>query len=158
MCRAFQVALAVRNLPSSAGDLRDSSSVPQLGRSPGEGHGNPLQYSFLKNPMDRGDWWATVHRVAKSQTQLKRFSTHARWSGYLALLQGIVPTQGSNPGLPHSKHILYQLSYKESPNEPILTHNYQSKFIVYIRVHSWWCSFYGFWQMYDDGIHHYSSI
>ena len=83
--------------------------------------------------------------------------THAG-VGSLALLQGIVPTQGSNPGLPHSKRILYQLSHKESPNEPILTHNYQSKFIVYIRVHSWWCSFYGFWQMYNDGIHHYSSI
>ena len=51
----------------NAGDL---GSIPGLGRSPGEGHGNPLQYSCLENPMDRGAWWATVHRVAKSQTRL----------------------------------------------------------------------------------------
>ena len=48
----------------------DMGSIPGLGRSPGEGNGNPLQYSCLENPMDRGAWWATVHRVAKSRTQL----------------------------------------------------------------------------------------
>ena len=48
----------------------DPSSTPGWGRSPGEGNGNPLQYSCLKNPKDRGAWWAMVHRVAKSQTQL----------------------------------------------------------------------------------------
>ena len=52
----------------NAGDLRDTGSVPELGRSPGGGHGNPLQYSCLENPMDRGAWWATVRRVAKSRT------------------------------------------------------------------------------------------
>ena len=51
-------------------------SVPGLGRSPGERHGNPLQYSYLENPRDRGARQATVHRVAKSWTQLKRLSTH----------------------------------------------------------------------------------
>ena len=51
----------------SAGEL---GSIPGLGRSPGGGHGNPLQYSCLENPMDRGAWWATVHGVAKCQTQL----------------------------------------------------------------------------------------
>ena len=56
----------------------DPSSIPGLGRSPGGGHGNPLQYSCLENPMDRGAQRATVHRVAKCQTQLKRLSTHAR--------------------------------------------------------------------------------
>ena len=54
-----------------AGDLR---SIPGLGRSPGEGNGNPLQYSCLENPMDRGAWWATVHRVAKSWTRLSDFT------------------------------------------------------------------------------------
>ena len=49
----------------------DSGSIPGLRRSPKGGHGNPLQYSRLENPMDRGAWWATVHRVAKSRTQLK---------------------------------------------------------------------------------------
>ena len=54
--------------PANAGDIRDAVLIPGLGRSPGRGHGNPLQYSCLENPMDRGAWWATVHRVAKNQT------------------------------------------------------------------------------------------
>ena len=57
--------------PASAGDLRDLGSIPGSGRSSAGGHGNPLQYFGLENPMDRGAWWATAHRVAKSQTQLK---------------------------------------------------------------------------------------
>ena len=56
-------------------DAGDAGSVPGLGRSSAGGHCNPFQYSCLKNPMDRGAWWATVHRVAKSQTQLKLLST-----------------------------------------------------------------------------------
>ena len=68
---ASQVALVVKNWPTNAGDIRDMGSVPQLGRSPREGHGNPRQYSRLENPMDRGAWRATVHRVTKSPTQLK---------------------------------------------------------------------------------------
>ena len=61
-------ALAVKNPPVNAGDLRDMGSTLGLGRSSGGGHGNPLQYSFLENPMDRGVWRATVQRVAKNQT------------------------------------------------------------------------------------------
>ena len=57
-------------------DTGDTSSISVSGRSPGGGHGNPLQYSCLENPMDRGAWWPTVHWVAKSWTQLKRLSTH----------------------------------------------------------------------------------
>ena len=57
----------VKNLLASAGDIRDAASVPGLGRSPEGGHGNPLQYSCLKNSTDRGSWWATVRGVAKSQ-------------------------------------------------------------------------------------------
>ena len=53
-------------------------SIPGSERSPGGGHDNPLQYSCLENPMDRGAWWVTVHRVAKSQTGLKGLSTHAQ--------------------------------------------------------------------------------
>ena len=48
----------MKNHPASAGDIRDMGAIPGLGRSPGGGHGNPLQYSFLENPMDRGAWWA----------------------------------------------------------------------------------------------------
>ena len=54
----------------SDGNVGDLGSIPGLGRSPGEGNGNPLQYSRLENSMDRGTWWATVHGVTKSQTQL----------------------------------------------------------------------------------------
>ena len=57
----------VKNLPVNAGD---TGSTPELGRSPGEGNGNPLQYSCLGNPMDRRAWWATVHGISKSQTEL----------------------------------------------------------------------------------------
>ena len=67
---ASQVAPVVRNPSASAGGMRDAGSIPGSGRS-GGGHGNPLQYSCLGNPMDRGAWWATVHGVAKSWTQLK---------------------------------------------------------------------------------------
>ena len=56
----------VKNLSANAGDARDVGSILGLGRSPGGGHGNPLQYSCLKNPMNRGDWRATVHSVAES--------------------------------------------------------------------------------------------
>ena len=62
MYRASLVVQMVKNLPAYAGDL---GSIPGSGRSPGEGNGNPLQYSCLENPMDRGAWWATVHGVAE---------------------------------------------------------------------------------------------
>ena len=65
---ASQVALVVKNPPANAGNVRDLGSIPGLGKSPGAGHGNPLQYSCLGNPMDRGAWRATVHGVTKSQT------------------------------------------------------------------------------------------
>ena len=64
--RASQVALVVKDLPANAGDVRDVDSIPGSGRSPGREHGNPLQYSCLGNPMDGGDWQATVHRVTKN--------------------------------------------------------------------------------------------
>ena len=63
-----QVVLVVKNLTANEGDVRDVGLIPGLGRSPGEGHGNLLQYSYLENPMDRGVWQTTVHRVAQSQT------------------------------------------------------------------------------------------
>ena len=60
----------VKNSPANAGDVGDAGSIPDLGRSPGEGNGNPLQYSCLRNPKDRGAWQATVYEVTKSRTQL----------------------------------------------------------------------------------------
>ena len=59
------MVLVVKNLPANAEGLRDLGSVPRLGRSPGERQSNPLQFSCLENPMDRGAWWATVHKIAK---------------------------------------------------------------------------------------------
>ena len=76
---AFQVALMIKNLPPSVGDIRDTGSIPGSGRSPGGGHHNPLQYSCLENPIDSGDLWPTVHRVAKSWTQLKWLCTYILW-------------------------------------------------------------------------------
>ena len=108
--------------------------IPGLGRYPGGGHGKPLQYSCLENPMDRGAWWATVHRVTNSQTQLSNLSL---WLGTVAhpaprpwdspgkytgvccqfLFQRIFPTKGLNPGLPHSRQILYHLGHQGSPSQ-----------------------------------------
>ena len=64
------MALMVKNLPASAEDARDVGSIPGLGRSPEGGHGTPLQYSCLENPMDRGAWWAIVRGVTISGTRL----------------------------------------------------------------------------------------
>ena len=74
---AWQVSLVahkVKNLPTNAGD---AGSIPQLGRSPGEGNGNPLQYSCLGNPVDRGTWWSTVQRIARVGYNL---ATKQQWS------------------------------------------------------------------------------
>ena len=68
-CRGFSGGSDGKESACNAGD---PGSIPGLGRSPGEGKGNPLQYSCLENPMDREDWWATVHGVAKSQTRLSK--------------------------------------------------------------------------------------
>ena len=67
----------VKNSSISAGDIRNTGLIPAWRRSPEEGKGNPFQYSFLENPMNRGACWATVHGVAKSWTQLKQ---HKKWS------------------------------------------------------------------------------
>ena len=77
-CQSFPYGSVVKNPPDKAGDPGDSGSIPGLGRSPGQGNGNPLQYSYLGNPVDRGAWRATVLRAAKSRTGL---STHTCTAG-----------------------------------------------------------------------------
>ena len=62
----YELMLVVKNMPPNVGDARDRSSIPGLGKSRGGGPGNPFQYSCLGNPMGRGVWWATVHRVVES--------------------------------------------------------------------------------------------
>ena len=71
------MARVVKNPPANAGNVRDVSSIPGLERSPGGGHGNPLQYPYLENPIDRGAWWVTVYGVTQSGTRLKRLSKQA---------------------------------------------------------------------------------
>ena len=72
-----QVVLVVKNPPANAGDISDVGLITGSERSPGGGLINSLQYVYLENPMHRGAWWATVHRVAKNQTQLMQLSRHA---------------------------------------------------------------------------------
>ena len=78
MCvlQASQVAIVIKSTSANAGDVRDMGLICELGSSPGGRHGNPLQYSCVENPMDTGAWWATVHKVIKSQTLLKQCSMH----------------------------------------------------------------------------------
>ena len=83
---ASQLALVVKNPPANAGGIRDTGLIPGLGRFPGRENGNPLQYPCLENPKDRGDWWATVHRVLKSLTQLSQPSTHTCYIHRLVFL------------------------------------------------------------------------
>ena len=86
---ASQAAIMVKNLPANSGDIRDSSSIPRSGRSPGGGNGNPLQYSCLEDSMDRGAWQATVQGVTKSRTDehtgTPRALVDAGWIKYLLL-------------------------------------------------------------------------
>ena len=99
MAWASQLALVVKNSPANAGDVIDMSSIPGSRRFPGEGHSNALQYSCPENPRDRGAWWAIVHGVAKSQTQLKRLGTwHITESACHAGNSGLNPGLGRSSG------------------------------------------------------------
>ena len=87
---ASQVALVVRNPPANAGDLRDTGLIPVSGRSPGGRHGNPLRFSCLENPMDRGAWGATVHGIAKSwKGRLKQLSICTHPPTHTHILKGL---------------------------------------------------------------------
>ena len=77
--RASLVAVEVKNLPVNAGDIKDTGSNPGSGRSPGEVNGNPLQYPFLENPMDRGAWWATVYGITELDLTETTEHTHILW-------------------------------------------------------------------------------
>ena len=93
MHTASQLSLVVKNAPANAGDIRDAGSVSDSGRFPGGRRGNPLQYSHLENPVDRGAWRAAVHRVTERWTRPKRLSLQAcgmmrRNVQWIALLGG----------------------------------------------------------------------
>ena len=104
---ASGMKLVVKNPPTNAGDLRDTGSVPGLGRFPGGGNGNPLQYPCLNNPMDRETWWVTVHRVTKSRTRLRQFSTHEQ----LLKLENVKHrSQLRSICVPNSQHLYSEVS------------------------------------------------
>ena len=84
--------------------MGDLGSIPRLGRSPGGGRGNPLQYPCLKNPMDRGNWGATVHRVAKSQTQLQQLSIYTK-ELFTDIIARLKVHSGDFPGGPVVKNL-----------------------------------------------------
>ena len=101
-----QLTLVVKNLPANAGNIRDMSSIPGPGRSPEGGHGSPLQYSYLENPVDRGAWWATVHRVTKSWTRLSMHAIfHLKRENHSLSCFHFVP-------LPVSQHIILCERYR----------------------------------------------
>ena len=88
---------------ASAYNLGDLGSIPGSGRSPGEGKGNPLQYSCLENPMGGGAWWATVHGVKKGRTRLSDFTSHTiKWASLIAQLVKNPPAMQEIPGLRRS--------------------------------------------------------
>ena len=93
----------VKNPPAHAGDVRNGSSIPGLGKSSGEEHGNPLQYSCLENPMDRRAWWATVHRIAKSRTRVKQLSTRSIYQD-LSDCQTLVGLVRNTENIPWVRH------------------------------------------------------
>ena len=105
LCMVFPGSSAVKNPPARQETHRDAGLIPGSGRSPGEENGNPLQYSCQQNPMDRGTWWATVHRVTKSRTWLKRpsmhiylyylFFIHLSVDGYLGYLHVLAIVNGA---------------------------------------------------------------
>ena len=105
--RGFPGGSVVKNLSTYAGDAEDTDSVPGWGRSPGGGHGTPLQDSFLGNPMDGGAWWAAVHGVAEGRTRLSDFTftfhLHAlekEMATHSNVLAWRIPGTGEPGGLP----------------------------------------------------------
>ena len=115
------MAQTAKNPPANARDIRDAGSIPVLGRPPGKGHDNPLQYSCLENPMDRGTWQATIHEAIKSRTQLSNTHTHTH-----------THTHNHNLGLPRwpsGKESAYQCRWHgfnpwEDPlEEAMVTHS-----------------------------------
>ena len=104
---ASQMLLMVKNLPASAGDLRDVGLIPGSGRSPGGGRGHPLHYSCLENPMDRRAWRAMVHRVAQSWTQLRQLGMRAHCLCNRAFIYLDAPVSGdSSLAVPPLGHVV----------------------------------------------------
>ena len=117
----------VENLPVNAPDVRDSDSIPELGRSPGEGNGNPLQYSCLGNPMGRGTWQAVVHRVAENWTRLSTH-THTYSTYHFNHLQVYSLLTLTTFTMLRNYHYLYP-NFSPSPVETLYLLNSSSPFL-----------------------------
>ena len=102
----FLGGAVVKTLPAGAGDTGEEDPIPGWGRSPGEGNGNPLQYSCLGNPMGGGAWWATVHRVAKSWTGLSTHGTTHNCPGKMEIDITIIQ-------LRNNRHPLLDMSFRD---------------------------------------------
>ena len=105
---ASQLVLVAKNPPASAGDVRNMGSIPGSGRSPEGGYGNLVQYSCLENPMDRGAWWAAVHRIASSWTLLKWLSMHTYVHIYRHILFCILSHYGLSKDTEYKSKILFE--------------------------------------------------
>ena len=145
--------LVVKNLLADAGDIRDAGSIPGLKRSSGGGHGNSLQYSCLENPRDRGAWWVTIHRIAKSWTQLKQLgiSGEKRPKCYHQSVGSVAqscwilrdPVDCSMPGFPvHHQHPelaqthVHRFGDAIQPSHPLLSPSPPHSIFQSIRVFS----------------------
>ena len=113
----FQVALVVKNPPANADDIRDMGLVPGSRQSLGGGHGNPLPYSCLEDPMDKGALPATVHSITKSQTRLKRLSRHTP-----TFPANLAAQRVEGCGHQDTKNILQPLLHLSNPRETKIKH------------------------------------
>ena len=105
----------VQKLPANAGDAGHEGLLPGSGRSPGRGHGNPLQYSRLQNPMDRGAWRAAANGVTKSQTRLKRLSMHA--TSQMRFLKGMKTHRQNQQTLKRLANIIFYCFFRSMDSE-----------------------------------------
>ena len=127
---ASQVVLVVKNLPVSARDIRDVGSIPGSGKSQGGGHDNPLQYSCLENPMDRGAWQAMVHRVTKNQTPLRQLSMHAlRYNWQIKIAH--IP--GKHKVMTYYMYVLWN-DYHNQINTSTTSHSYFSFLCCFVTA------------------------
>ena len=113
----FPSGVVVKNPPANAEEVRDVGWIPGSGRSPRGEHGYPLQYSCLENPMYRGVWQATVHRVTKSQTRLKRLSRHTP-----TFPANLAAQRVEGCGHQDTKNILQPLLHLSNPRETKIKH------------------------------------
>ena len=105
----------IKNLPANAGDRRNRSLTLGLGRTPGEGNDNPLQYSCLENPTDKGAYRATVHGVIKSRTRLKRQNASMHGSSMFNFLRDIHTISQEKEMAPHSSTLAWKIPWTEGP-------------------------------------------